>query len=333
MIDLYHRWRCSPATLPWARDQTAALAPRFARQARRAVQWLSGRPVWPFCAEWLAARSPPQTVPPAHPPDGQPAVPQARQQAQRRGLVQRWARRNVVWQHFSGMLASTNHACRCDATQIGRFRTAVSEAGVEELLKATIDTAVIRAIGPAEFERLIVDATVQERPLPTRWITPAGDRPPQVVSAATNGHCPEARPLLREGQGLAAQGRQLRPCQTVQATQEDRQAPAHHPLGIVLREVGRKINRCLKCRPRRCRRTRSDAAPRAHPRQQPKTKEQAVCHARTGSGALAKARKPYEFGVKVSVAVTHRQGLMVGARSFTSSPYERPHLGWSNSGR
>ena len=30
----------------------------------------------------------------------------------------------------------------CDATQIGRFRTAIGEAGVEELSKATIDTAV-----------------------------------------------------------------------------------------------------------------------------------------------------------------------------------------------
>lgn len=35
-----------------------------------------------------------------------------------------------------------------------------------------------------------------------------------------------------------------------------------------------------------------------------------------------KARKPYEFGVKVSVAVTHRQGLLVGARSFTGNPYD-----------
>ena len=34
------------------------------------------------------------------------------------------------------------------------------------------------------------------------------------------------------------------------------------------------------------------------------------------------ARKPYEFGVKVSVAVTHKQGLMVGARSFTGNPYD-----------
>ena len=33
-------------------------------------------------------------------------------------------------------------------------------------------------------------------------------------------------------------------------------------------------------------------------------------------------RKPYEFGVKVSVAVTHKQGLLVGARSFTGNPYD-----------
>ena len=34
------------------------------------------------------------------------------------------------------------------------------------------------------------------------------------------------------------------------------------------------------------------------------------------------ARNPYEFGVKVSLAVTHKQGLMVGARSFPGNPYD-----------
>ena len=37
-----------------------------------------------------------------------------------------------------------------------------------------------------------------------------------------------------------------------------------------------------------------------------------------------KARNPYEFGVKVSLAVTHKQGLMVGARSFPGNPAARP---------
>ena len=35
-----------------------------------------------------------------------------------------------------------------------------------------------------------------------------------------------------------------------------------------------------------------------------------------------KARNPYEFGVKVSLVVTHKRGLMVGARSFPGNPYD-----------
>jgi IS5 family transposase len=52
----------------------------------------------------------------------------------------------------------------CDATQIDCFRAAIGEAGVAELLKASIDTAVeSKAIKPAEFERVIVDTTVQDK--------------------------------------------------------------------------------------------------------------------------------------------------------------------------
>ncbi|GAB1424436.1 hypothetical protein MASR2M16_16700 [Thauera terpenica] len=64
----------------------------------------------------------------------------------------RWSE-NVVWQYFSDQDYYTP-SLPCDATQIGRFRTAIGEAGVEELLKATIDTAVqTQATGSAEFER------------------------------------------------------------------------------------------------------------------------------------------------------------------------------------
>ena len=35
-----------------------------------------------------------------------------------------------------------------------------------------------------------------------------------------------------------------------------------------------------------------------------------------------KARNPYEFDVKVSLTVTDKQGLMVGARSFPGNPYD-----------
>jgi hypothetical protein len=49
----------------------------------------------------------------------------------------------------------------CDATQVGRFRSAIGEAGVEELLKAAIDTAVrTRAIRPAELEPTTIPGIV-----------------------------------------------------------------------------------------------------------------------------------------------------------------------------
>jgi IS5 family transposase len=77
-------------------------------------------------------------------------------------VVARWSE-NVVWQYFSGQ-QYYEPRLPCDATQIGRFRTAIGEAGVEELLKATIDTAVqSRAVRPAEFERILVDTPVQEK--------------------------------------------------------------------------------------------------------------------------------------------------------------------------
>ena len=77
-------------------------------------------------------------------------------------LCERWSE-NVVWQHFSGR-DYYEPRLPCDPTQIGRFRTMIGEAGMEAILKATIDTAVsCKAIKPAEFERIIVDTTVQEK--------------------------------------------------------------------------------------------------------------------------------------------------------------------------
>jgi IS5 family transposase len=77
-------------------------------------------------------------------------------------LMERWSE-NVVRQYFSGLEYYTLKL-PCDAAQIGRFRTAIGEAGVEELLKASIDAAVeMKAIRASECERVIVDTTVQEK--------------------------------------------------------------------------------------------------------------------------------------------------------------------------
>lgn len=98
----------------------------------------------------------------------------------------------------------------CDPTQIGRFRRALGEDGLEQLLKASIDTAVaIKAVKPAELERVIVDTTVQEKA-----IAQAVDG--RLLEIAPQGRrCRQARrhsaqaDLRQRGQGTAAQGRRL----------------------------------------------------------------------------------------------------------------------------
>ncbi len=143
----------SASRLPWAKIE-AALAPHFARRSRegrRIAQDDLFGPSLQVAGAGVAAA-------------GRPRLPirlmasllylKHAYKLSDEELAERWAE-NVVWQHFSGM---TFYEPRlpCDAAQIGRFRTAIGEAGVEELLKATIDTAVAsKAIAHAkQFKRL-----------------------------------------------------------------------------------------------------------------------------------------------------------------------------------
>jgi IS5 family transposase len=93
-------------------------------------------------------------------------------------------------------------------------------------------------------------------------------------------------------------------------------------LGRLLREVRRKMVGLADAA-----RTQLDTwvqrAERIH-QQRPKDKNKLYAlHAPEAECiGKGKARNPYEFGVKVSLAVTHQHGRMVGARSFPGNPYD-----------
>jgi IS5 family transposase len=163
-------------------------------------------------------------------------------------LVERWAE-NVVWQFFSGQ-DYYQPRLPCDATQIGRFRRALGEAGVEQLLKTTIEAAVaIGAVKPAEFERVIVDSTVQEKaiahPVDSRLLEIARHK---VVSAAKRAglllkqtFAKEGKQLRRKAGGYAHAKQFKRLKRTVK-----RQRTI---LGVVIRDAQRKLDAVLKGTP------------------------------------------------------------------------------------
>ncbi len=239
-------------------------------------------------------------------------------------LVERWAE-NVVWQYFSGN-EYYEPRLPCDATQIERFRRAIGEAGVEELLKATIDTAVsTRAVRPNEFERVIVDTTVQEKaiayPADSRLLEIARHK---VVAAAKAAGIALKQTFVREGKSLRrraggyAHARQRRRLRRVLKRQRT-------ILGILMREVQRKLETSTAASQEALQRLDliMQRAERIRT-QQPKDKGKLYAmHAPEveciGKG---KARQPYEFGVKASIAVTHRRGLIIGARTFPGNPYD-----------
>jgi IS5 family transposase len=322
MIDLHHPLAVLSTRLPW-KHLEAVLAPYFSRTARpgqaSADEDLFGEVVQASGGVSNA---------------GRPRLPLRLMAAllylkhafnlSDEELVERWAE-NVVWQYFSGR-DYYEPRLPCDATQIGRFRTAIGEAGVEELLAATLNTAVqTKAIKPVEFERIIVDTTVQEKaiayPVDSRLMEIARHKLVCAAKAVSielkQTFAKEGKTLRRKAGGYAhaKQFKRLRATVKRQRT----------ILGIILREIERKRASVQSATPaalanldslmQRAERIRT---------QQPKDKNKLYAlHAPEveciGKG---KARQPYEFGVKASIAITHKQGLVVGARTFPGRPYD-----------
>ena len=236
-------------------------------------------------------------------------------------LVERWSE-NVVWQFFSGMEYYTPKL-PCDPSQISRFRKILGEAGVEQLLKTTIETAVaIQAVKRAEFERVIVDTTVQEKavshPVDARLLEVAREKLVRLAKRAGIAlkmtYEREGKVLRRRASGYshAKQFKRMRAVLRRQRT----------ILGVLIREITRKLGTVSEA-------ARAQLAPwlqRAERIRTQKPKDKGKLYALhapevecIGKG---KARKPYEFGVKASLAVTHGKGLVVGARTFPGNPYD-----------
>ena len=132
---------------------------------------------------------------------------------------------------------------------------------------------------------------------------------------------PEVVPPLAHAMRLV-DGKQRQLPARVQAVEQTEEAVRGHALGRVLRDVQRR----LLAAPQDVRDRLQPWLDRAERirSQRPKDKHKLYAlHApQVECIGKGKARQPYEFGVKVSVAVTAKQGLMVGARSLPGNPYD-----------
>ncbi len=233
----------------------------------------------------------------------------------------RWLE-NPYWQFFTGEVVFQT-MLPCNPSSLTRWRQRLGEAGMEELLAQTIAAArSMKAIDARELSRVIVDTTVQEKaiahPTDSRLLEVA--RKKLVLLSRRNG-LKLRQTYEREAPGLArkagrhAHVRQFKRMRRVLRRQRTL-------LGRVIRDIGRQLP-TLDTAAREQMQVWLERTERIYSQRPKDSNKLYALHAPEveciGKG---KARKPYEFGVKVGIAVTARKGLVVGARSFAGNPYD-----------
>jgi len=225
---------------------------------------------------------------------------------------------NPYMQYFSGE-RYFQHALPIDPSSMTRWRKRLGAAGAEQMLRETIEAGLrMKAVRTAEFKRINVDTTVQTKAI--RYPTDArlyhrmreqlvkAARAEGLVIKQSYAHVGKRLLMQSSRYAHARQMKRARACTRQLKTQ----------LGRVLREIERQVEQ-----PGGELKKLLATAHRIHAQQRhDKNKVYSVHEPEVECIAKGKAGKPYEFGNKVSVAVTSRGGWFVGARSFTQNPYD-----------
>lgn len=227
-------------------------------------------------------------------------------------------RENPYWQHFSGE-RYFQHELPCDPSSLVRWRQRIGEAGCEWLLAHSIEAARKGGVIKRQsLEHVVLDTTVQPKaiahPTDSRLLNRARE---QLVEAAQDAGIDLRQSYARVGKAAEHQaGRYAHAKQYRRMQREIRKLRTW--LGRVIRDVQRKageIGAGLKAK--------LDIATRLHAQKRGDKNKLYALHAPEAECiAKGKARTPYEFGVKVSIAVTAKEGLVVGMRSMPGNPYD-----------
>jgi transposase, IS5 family len=235
-------------------------------------------------------------------------------------VVEGWVE-NPYWQYFCGF-DYLQLALPIDASSLVRWRQRIGQDGIELLLRETIATAKRgEAVKAQSLERVGVDTTVQPKAIAHPLDSRLYQRGREILVRPAKRHgVPLRQSYARLGKkALRLASRYGHARQMKRARREIKRLKTY--LGRVLRDVRRKLegrpevaahfDETLACVERLLAQRRTD-----------KNKLYALHAPAVACIAKGKAHKRYEFGAKVAVAVTNREGLVVGMQSHAGNPYD-----------
>ncbi len=228
-------------------------------------------------------------------------------------VVERWSE-NPYWQYFSGMEYFQWHL-PCVPTELVKFRNRIGDAGVEEILKQSIEIH-----GKSAMEKEVIqDTTVQEKN-----ITFPTDAKLHIkiiklcLKLAISNNIKLRQTYTTTLKKLRWSLRYLNsPKRRKEALKAMRKIKTI--AGRLVREILRKLNSeqlekykdLLDRMQRVLNQKRTD-----------KNKIYSLHEPEVACIAKGKEHKKYEFGSKVSVTITKTNCIIVGAKSFLGNPYD-----------
>ena len=236
-------------------------------------------------------------------------------------IINTWVENPYV-QYFTGETYFQTES-PLDSSSLTRWRKRIGEEGVETLLMVSINAA--RQLGmmkAASADRIIVDTTVMPKAIahPTDSRLLEKSREHLVKLAAEHG-IPLRQNYNREAPRLAAQAGRY-----AHARQFKRMHKAVRTLKTRVGRVYREIERKIEAIPVAEQPRAKDLLHRVNRILTQKTKDKNKLYALHAPEveciSKGKARTPYEFGVKVSIATTLKENIVVGMRSMPGNPYD-----------
>ena len=236
-------------------------------------------------------------------------------------VVNTWVE-NPYWQFFCGETYLQTEL-PIDPSSLTRWRQRIGEEGVEVLLAITIEAArAAGLINKASVQRVIVDTTVMPKAVahPTDSRLLDKSRQHLVKAAEDNGlrlrqNYNRVAPRLAAQIGRYAHAKQFKRMKKAARTLRTR-------VGRVHREVQRQLHTLPEAAKAKVQDLLSRTARILSQRTKDKNKLYALHAPEVECVSKGKARTPYEFGVKVSIATTLKEGLVVGMRSMPGNPYD-----------
>jgi IS5 family transposase len=240
-------------------------------------------------------------------------------------VVQRWIE-NPYWQWFCGS-EYFQHELPCDPSSLTRWRKRLGPEGLETLLAATIqaglDTGTVR---PSSLERISVDTTVQPKAITYPTDAKLYLKALLALVRQAKRHGLELRQShTRLAKRAAVQvGRYAHARQMRRMRRELKRLKIY--LGRVYRDVVRQVADDVELSIRFA--PLLDLTERLLGQERTSKNKLYSLHApEVVCIAKGKAHRPYEFGSKVAVAVTNREGFVLASKALEGNPYDGHTLG------